>query len=156
MTRGFWQLHLGSSTDCHWGCPPGGDRDNDLDVLELGVPFSDPLADGLTNQLAAQRALESGCCQDDVFRLVEKIRDFSDIPIVFYTYYKFSWSCDIGNWKIWKKTSFLRWKTRYKNYVASIIVLRSQNYWWSRSCSFQQWVKRKFRKKLCLQISSLK
>jgi len=31
-----------------------------VDVLELGVPFSDPLADGLTNQLAAQRALESG------------------------------------------------------------------------------------------------
>ena len=34
--------------------------DAGIDVLELGVPFSDPLADGLTNQLAAQRALESG------------------------------------------------------------------------------------------------
>ena len=58
-----------------------------VDLLELGVPFSDPLADGLTNQLAAQRALESGCTQDDVFRLVEEIRKFSDAPIVFYTYY---------------------------------------------------------------------
>ena len=34
--------------------------DNGVDVLELGVPFSDPLADGLTNQLAAQRALSRG------------------------------------------------------------------------------------------------
>ena len=33
--------------------------DSGIDILELGVPFSDPLADGLTNQLAAQRALES-------------------------------------------------------------------------------------------------
>ena len=41
--------------------------ENGVDLLELGVPFSDPLADGLTNQLAAQRALESGCRQEDVF-----------------------------------------------------------------------------------------
>ena len=40
------------------------------------MPFSDPLADGLTNQLAAQRALENGCKQDDVFRLVQEIRKF--------------------------------------------------------------------------------
>ena len=40
--------------------------------LNLGFPFLIPLADGLTNQLAAQRALESGCRQDDVFRLVKK------------------------------------------------------------------------------------
>ena len=51
--------------------------ENGVDLLELGVPFSDPLADGLTNQLAAQRALESGCRQDDVFSLVEEIRKFS-------------------------------------------------------------------------------
>ena len=54
-----------------------------VDILELGVPFSDPLADGLTNQLAAQRALEAGCGRDDVFRLVEEIRKFSEVPIVF-------------------------------------------------------------------------
>lgn len=58
-----------------------------IDVLELGVPFSDPLADGLTNQLAAQRALESGMTAADVFRLVRRIREFSEVPIVFYTYY---------------------------------------------------------------------
>ena len=59
--------------------------ENGVDLLELGVPFSDPLADGLTNQLAAQRALEAGCTQDMVFELVRKIRKFSDVPIVFYT-----------------------------------------------------------------------
>ena len=57
------------------------------DVLELGVPFSDPLADGLTNQLAAQRALESGMTVARVLELVRRIRAFSDVPIVFYTYY---------------------------------------------------------------------
>lgn len=58
-----------------------------IDILELGVPFSDPLADGLTNQLAAQRALESGMTGDKVLELVCRLREFSDVPIVFYTYY---------------------------------------------------------------------
>ena len=69
-----------------------------VDLLELGVPFSDPLADGLTNQLAAQRALEAGCTQDDVFRLVEEIRKFSDAPIVFYTYYNLVFSQGVQNY----------------------------------------------------------
>lgn len=60
---------------------------NGVDVLELGVPFSDPLADGLTNQLAAQRALEGGMTAARVFELVQRIREFSQTPIVFYTYY---------------------------------------------------------------------
>lgn len=59
-----------------------------IDLLELGIPFSDPLADGLTNQLAAQRALESGMTADQSFALVREIRKFApDLPIVFYTYY---------------------------------------------------------------------
>jgi tryptophan synthase alpha chain len=61
--------------------------DAGVDVLELGVPFSDPLADGLTNQLAAQRALESGISSDHVLKLVKAVREFSEVPIVFYTYY---------------------------------------------------------------------
>jgi tryptophan synthase alpha chain len=60
---------------------------NGVDILELGVPFSDPLADGLTNQLAAQRALEGGMTAARVFELVRRVREFSDAPIVFYTYY---------------------------------------------------------------------
>jgi len=58
-----------------------------VDVLELGVPFSDPLADGLTNQLAAQRALESGMTPTRTLELVREIRKFSQVPIIFYTYY---------------------------------------------------------------------
>lgn len=61
--------------------------ENGVDVLELGVPFSDPLADGLTNQLAAQRALESGVRAADVLALVRRIRAISQVPIIFYTYY---------------------------------------------------------------------
>ena len=58
------------------------------DILELGVPFSDPLADGLTNQLAAQRALEAGMTSARVFELVRRLRaDDPETPIVFYTYY---------------------------------------------------------------------
>ncbi|MGC6424204.1 MAG: tryptophan synthase subunit alpha [Lentimonas sp.] len=61
--------------------------ENGVDILELGVPFSDPLADGLTNQLAAQRALESNINGERVLDLVRAIREFSDVPILFYTYY---------------------------------------------------------------------
>ena len=58
------------------------------DILELGVPFSDPLADGLTNQLAAQRALESGMNASRVLELVRRLRaEFPAAPLVFYTYY---------------------------------------------------------------------
>ncbi len=61
---------------------------NGVDLLELGVPFSDPLADGLTNQLAAQRALAAGMTSARVFELVRALRsDHPDTPIVFYTYY---------------------------------------------------------------------
>ncbi len=62
------------------------------DVLELGVPFSDPLADGITNQLAAQRALDGGMTADRVFELVRRIRETSQVPIVFYTYYNLVFS----------------------------------------------------------------
>lgn len=58
-----------------------------VDVLELGVPFSDPLADGLVNQLAAQRGLESGTTPPKVLAAVAEIRRESQIPIVLYIYY---------------------------------------------------------------------
>jgi tryptophan synthase alpha chain len=57
-----------------------------VDVLELGVPFSDPLADGIVNQLAAQRALEAGATVRGVLDAVRRIRAESKIPIVLYTY----------------------------------------------------------------------
>src|SRR5438309_3941356 len=58
-----------------------------VDVLELGVPFSDPLADGLVNQLAAQRGLESGTTPRKVLETVAKIRKQSQIPIILYIYF---------------------------------------------------------------------
>jgi tryptophan synthase alpha chain len=58
-----------------------------VDVLELGVPFSDPLADGLVNQLAAQRGLESGTTPPKLLETVAAIRKHSQIPIVLYIYF---------------------------------------------------------------------
>ena len=58
-----------------------------VDVLELGVPFSDPLADGLVNQLAAQRGLEAGTTPPKVLKTVAAIRKESQIPIVLYIYF---------------------------------------------------------------------
>lgn len=58
-----------------------------VDVMELGVPFSDPLADGLVNQLAAQRGLESGTTPPKVLQTVAAIRRESQVPIVLYIYF---------------------------------------------------------------------
>jgi len=56
------------------------------DLLELGLPFSDPLADGIVNQLAAQRSLAAGTTVRGVFDCVREIRRKSQIPIVLYSY----------------------------------------------------------------------
>lgn len=58
-----------------------------VDVLELGVPFSDPLADGLVNQLAAQRGLDSGTTPKKVLEMVNALRTESQIPVVLYIYF---------------------------------------------------------------------
>ena len=58
-----------------------------VDVLELGVPFSDPLADGLVNQLAAQRGLASGTTPKKVLETVRAIRRDAQIPVVLYIYF---------------------------------------------------------------------
>ncbi len=56
------------------------------DIVELGVPFSDPLADGVVNQMAAQRALEAGATLAGLFRTIGRIREVSEIPLVLFTY----------------------------------------------------------------------
>jgi len=58
-----------------------------VDVLELGVPFSDPLADGLVNQLSSQRGLASGTTPPALLQTVTDIRKDSQIPIVLYIYF---------------------------------------------------------------------
>src|SRR5829696_6615989 len=66
-----------------------------VDVLELGVPFSDPLADGLVNQLAAQRGLESGTTPRKVLETVAAIRRESEVPIVLYIYFNLIHRCGV-------------------------------------------------------------
>src|SRR6202158_2008366 len=54
------------------------------DAIELGVPFSDPLADGPTIQRASERALKSGTNLPAVINLVRRIREKSQIPLVLF------------------------------------------------------------------------
>ncbi len=56
------------------------------DLIELGIPFSDPTAEGPVIQAANIRALSGGVTTDKVFAMVEKIRKISSIPMVFMTY----------------------------------------------------------------------
>jgi tryptophan synthase alpha chain len=57
------------------------------DVIELGIPFSDPLADGPTIQRASERALKSGTTLRGVLDLVVRIRQVSQVPLVLFSYY---------------------------------------------------------------------
>lgn len=58
-----------------------------VNLLEIGVPFSDPIADGVVIQRAMQRALDAHTTLSDVFNLIKSIRLESDIPIILFTYY---------------------------------------------------------------------
>ena len=57
------------------------------DILELGVPFSDPVADGPVIQRAGERALAAGTTPDTVFAIVRELRSQSEVPIVLLTYF---------------------------------------------------------------------
>lgn len=59
---------------------------NGADIIELGIPFSDPTAEGPVIQEANIRALKNNVTTDDVFELVVKLRKEIDIPLVFMTY----------------------------------------------------------------------
>ena len=56
------------------------------DLIEIGIPFSDPIAEGPVIQEADIRALEAGMTTDKVFKLLKEVRKDVDIPIVFMTY----------------------------------------------------------------------
>ncbi len=77
-----------------------GDPDNDTtdkllkclvnsgaDIIELGVPFSDPMADGPTIQAASQRALSNSFSMQHIFAHVKKVRTYSETPIILFGYY---------------------------------------------------------------------
>ena len=57
------------------------------DVIELGVPFSDPLADGPTIQRASERALRSGTTLAGVLSLVKRVRPKTEVPLVLFSYF---------------------------------------------------------------------
>lgn len=56
------------------------------DLIEIGIPFSDPIAEGPVIQEASERALAAGCTTDKLFDLVAKVSPNLDTPIVFMTY----------------------------------------------------------------------
>ncbi len=91
------------------GFTVGGDPDRDTcvriakalidggtDILEMGVPFSDPVADGPVIQKADDRALAAGTTPTVIFKIVKEIRAFSEVPIVFLTYYNIVYRRGIG------------------------------------------------------------
>lgn len=56
------------------------------DLIEIGIPFSDPIAEGPVIQEANERALAAGCTTDKLFDMVEKVRKTVTVPLVFMTY----------------------------------------------------------------------
>ena len=56
------------------------------DVIELGIPFSDPMADGPTIQRSSQGALDNGTTVDDVFDVLAELRRASEVPVVVFSY----------------------------------------------------------------------
>lgn len=57
-----------------------------VDLVELGLPFSDPLADGIVNQLAADRSLRAGTSTAGVLEFIRELRRETEIPLVLFTY----------------------------------------------------------------------
>lgn len=57
------------------------------DLIEVGIPFSDPCAEGSVIQSASSRALANGITTDEIFMLIKRVREVSDIPLVFLLYY---------------------------------------------------------------------
>ena len=56
------------------------------DMIELGIPFSDPIADGPVIQAASQRALKAGTKTGDIFQIAKRIREKSEIPLIAFSY----------------------------------------------------------------------
>ena len=61
--------------------------DSGADILELGIPFSDPIADGPTIQKADIRAAKSGMAIDKTLKFIKTVKEYKDIPIGLLMYY---------------------------------------------------------------------
>jgi len=57
-----------------------------VDIIEIGIPFSDPIAEGIVIQEASKRALQAGCTVDKLFDMVKKVKEKVEIPLLFMTY----------------------------------------------------------------------
>jgi tryptophan synthase alpha chain len=57
-----------------------------VDIIELGLPFSDPLADGIVNQMAADRALRAGASTPKILEFIKELRKETQVPLVLFTY----------------------------------------------------------------------
>ncbi len=61
---------------------------NNVDIIEIGMPFSDPMADGPIIQLSSNRALENNINLDDIFRLASNVKDLNNkLPVILMGYY---------------------------------------------------------------------
>ncbi len=67
-----------------------------VDMIEFGIPFSDPLADGPTIQAASERALSKGAHVKSILNLTKSLRDKVSIPFVFMTYYNLVYQYGLG------------------------------------------------------------
>ena len=63
-----------------------GMAETGADIIEIGIPFSDPIAEGPVIQAADERALAAGCTVDLLFGMVKRLRKTTDIPLLFMTY----------------------------------------------------------------------
>ena len=63
-----------------------GFEENGVDMVELGMPFSDPLADGPTIQYSSNQAIEQGITMTKILNIVERVREESEIPIILMGY----------------------------------------------------------------------
>ncbi len=66
------------------------------DIIELGVPFSDPMADGPTIQMASERALAAGTTLENILAMVESVRRVSQVPIILMGYFNPVYRYGIG------------------------------------------------------------
>jgi len=57
-----------------------------VDIIEIGIPFSDPVAEGVEIQAAHERSLANGCTADKIFDMITKVRSKTNIPLLFMTY----------------------------------------------------------------------
>ncbi len=79
LTAGYPDLE--STVDLILGC-----EENGTELIELGMPYSDPLADGKTIQYSSETAIKNGITMKRIFQMVEEVREESDIPIILMGY----------------------------------------------------------------------